>query len=616
MHGYNQYQSNVNYLTSTKWAQIPATLTSIVESEELNQMLKPTKPSKDERIDGLLSRLSESSSEKILSDPRKIELFSSDSFLALAELLDGKNLSKLVNTASALTEIEGPDDRYQDALKGFSVQSFIDKLNQLDSTTRNQVIEYANELASSIVVSKPDEVYDKLGNYSAGTALLTGENLRNFALAISRHEEPEALLEKLAPFSLEQQHQLLKVMVTGISQGEQLAGSLLEHNDQTRNAILGTLAEISNSRTAKSDRFIHEQQAQTSYVTIDYDNFSADVVDGMLKQVTDLLSSYHFSSEQLRTMGEELEDLGRTSQRAYLDITERGLEQLVHKDSMSTELNIHSDEMAVISNLRSDVEIRQLVTLSRFGNMDLNESGTFEKTITNPDVIARNKFIPLTNTEIEQRNSIDMLVLDAYTTFRNEGADAQKEKSNALAKSLNLLSADDRSSLISDTEQHSRTTRVLSEFDSSELATSFIDFNHRVNTFRQLEDISDLAALTKQIDNTTFGSTIKQKEQLYQVTNSAGTQADSVVAAMTNKDHEVRASALEYYTTVANEALDPRPGAGNPDPAEFAGQRMSLFTLTMNQQGDTKVMLDFIHNLQQQSPDIQLAVLRHIPNLS
>lgn len=100
------------------------------------------------------------------------------------------------------------------------------------------------------------------------------------------------------------------------------------------------------------------------------------------------------------------------------------------------------------------------------------------------------------------------------------------------------------------------------------------------------------------------------------MTNSAGTQADSVVAATTNKDHEVRASALEYYTTVANEALDPRPGAGNPDPAEFAGQRMSLFTLTMNQQGDTKVMLDFIHNLQQQSPDIQLAVLRHIPNLS
>lgn len=185
-------------------AQIPATLTSIVESEELNQILKPTKPSQDERIDGLLSRLSESSSEKILSDPRKIELFSSDSFLALAELLDDKNLSKLVNTASALTEIDGPDDRYQDALKGFSVQSFIDKL---DSTTRNQVIEYANELASSIVVSKPDEVYDNQGTYSAGTTLLTGENLRNFALAISRHEEPEALLKKLAPFSLEQQHQ-------------------------------------------------------------------------------------------------------------------------------------------------------------------------------------------------------------------------------------------------------------------------------------------------------------------------------------------------------------------------------------------------------------------------
>lgn len=573
-------QASVDELSTSSTTQSKATEESQAAAEQ------------DARYTALLDRLGEKTVEKIEGDKSLEEIFSSDRFLSLAEELSDSDLSKLVNSSAALSKADGLDGRYGDVLNGFNVNDFLDKLSEMGQHTRTRVLNHAAELANGVEGREADPVYDARGNYNPGDLIPPGEDLRNFTLAITRSEDPGALLDKLEPYSEQQQKDILKIMVSAPEQGEKLTEQLLDHSDDATDAILNALANISDTRTTKSTPPI--PFIGPAYVEVGFNNNYRDVVDGMINQVSELLTHYDFSSEQIETMGSELNGMERSSQRAYLDITEIGLQQLVRKDSTDSDLSVNESAMEVVSNVRNDSAVRGLVTQSEFGSQSPTDFKEFEW---------------IHSGKADQRNTISMLLTDAYLTYRSEGSEAQRAKTNALANNLDIDDAEGRRELINDASSHSRTSSNLSDMTDEELDEGLTDFKNRTATLSQISDTTALANLVEQIKDTGYGSVSKQKDQLYQVAAFAGENGDYVVSAMTNQDDKVRSKALDYMSTLATEALEPRENLAKPDPAELAGERMAYFLQGISQQGDAELKVEYIDKLAAMGQEEQLEFL-------
>lgn len=488
-------------------------------------------PDKSARIDGILNRLSENEQAALIDNNT---MLLDEKFIQLAEELSDDELRQFVAISSALQTIplvESPNNgRAYSGTK--EVSRLVENLSQLDTETRSRVLDKAEGYAEKVVKRPPSPLtYDarSIWNYLSDGA--TANDLFNLNNAIAGSDDVNGMLDQLEQFDEHQQTQLLGLLRRDSTLGTQMMDQLEGRDPAAQNAILDFMSELDTTRKFHMN---YDATGETRSV-LDFDNNGYSVVVGMMEDTASLLENYRFDDEQLAQMGNQLQQMNRSDQRAYLAITKTGFETLlgdVASEGKQIDLSRHEAAFATIDSLRSSAQVRELVFKSRMG----------EESIHDGQRLYAQKTLGEANRDVAEM--VRFLTTDAWLNNRSDDNSAHKAQTERLTGMLSYMGADQRDQLIQDLNQLGQKVHPMSELSDTALQETYGAFFDRTTTIANVDDLNTLADAEEE-------TRPALRESFWQATELAGEKVNDLLKILDKNTPEIRE---QIIVTLAEQA--------------------------------------------------------------
>lgn len=481
---------------------------------------------KAQRMESVLDRLSDRQQNTLIDS----EIIENDQFLNLATQLDDERLNQLANTFEGLRTL--PRHGGFDAIiqAGQNPERLISTLSDLDAATRERVLDATSHFASHI----PPR--DAIDTYSPATLSLNhggspaASDLHSFVQAVEQSEDVAGLLDSLDAFGEAQQSGLLSVLSKDVELGERLMDQLADRSNAAKDtsiSFLGGLAASADLSFAQATDGLSPRGEV--YAVADHDNESASTLLGMVESSVRLLENYEMSDEQVVQMNNQLSSMERADQRAYISITETGLDQLVGEDRENPEdLEENAHAVAVIDELRSDATVRDAVFMSRMGEEKRSDGQLFYA--LKPDGAG----------ERDQRALIDVLTTDAWLNRNNEDIDVSVRAMH-LSENLQAIGADARDRQAHELNRLAQQQVPLAELSDEYLQEDTRDFVSRTDALANTQDVEAL-------HNTALSFDAELSDVFWQAASMAGEEVDQLVQLLNEVPDDMGEKMLSYLS--------------------------------------------------------------------
>lgn len=504
--------------------------TSAAEEKAINESLSVyqgnyrnlavTDADKSARIDAILNRLSENEQTALIDNNT---MLLDEDFILLAEELNDDELRQFVAVSSALQTTPLVETGSQGLLYSGTaeVENLINTLSNMDADTRSRVLDKAEGYAEQVAKRPPSPLtYDaqSIGNVLSNGA--TANDLFNLNRAISGSEDVNAMLDQLEQFDGHQQTQLMGLLRRDNTLGTQMMDQLEGRDPAAQSAILDFMSELDTSRTFQMK---YDATGATRAV-LDFDNNGTEVIAGMMEDTASLLENYRFDDEQLEQMGNQLQNLERSDQRAYLAITKTGLETLlgdVTSQGKQIDMSQHEDALATIDDLRNNAQARDLVFRSRMG----------EESIVNGTRYYEQKSLGEARHDVEA--VVRLLTTDVWLNNQLDDSSAHDAQSNRLTSLLTDMDADQRDQLVQDLNRLGQDVHPMTELSDAALKDTYGAFFNRTTSIANVDDLSALAEAEEKTQPAL-------RESFWQATEIAGERVDDVLKILDENGPEIR----------------------------------------------------------------------------
>lgn len=464
-----------------------------------------------QRMGSVLDRLSDDQQDTLIDT----EVVESEEFLALAEQLDDKQLGRLVDTLEGLRTLPHQSGFGVLIQAGRSPDRLISALSELDESTRDRVLEKTEQLAANIPPRDTPDTYSPIALNLQDAGSPAASNLHNFVQAVAESEGVSGMLDSLDSFSETQQTGLLNVLGKDNALGERLMDQLAERGNAAKDTAINFLGDLA----ASADLHFTQSAAKTPsplgdvYAVAEHDNESADTLMGMLESSVSLLESFEFSDEQVVQMNNQLNSMDRSNQRAYLAITETGLDQLVGADSDNPiDLEENTEAVEVIDELRSDATVRDTVYMARLGAERQVDGQSFYEVKLNGAG------------ERDQEGLVSVLATDAWVNRNNEDIDISVRAMH-LSENLQAMGGEARDRQVHNLNRLTQQQVPLAELNDEYLQEDTQDFMNRTNALANTQDVEVLQSTAlsfPELDDafwTAAGMAGEEVDQLVQILN-------------------------------------------------------------------------------------------------
>jgi len=464
------------------------------------------------------------------------DILDNDNFLHLAQQLSDEELQQFVAVAQGLQSAPQRNKMPNLNISIIQLKEFVETLSLLDSQTRTQVLQQAGEHAAKVTSTGGDPSYNEQGllpNSSSSSA----NDIHNFVDAVNNSSNVPEMLQGLQNFSASQQSNLLQLLVSD-KLGNQVMQQLQDKSEPIKDSALQYLAGLSKNVESFAPEYRLAVSGDDAAALLNHDNHSADTAFGMIEQSVELMENYNFSDDQLEDMFSALHGLQVSDQRAYLEITSSGLEQLVGlKPALGDKLEIAENDavMQALEDVRGNSQARDLVFKSRMGLSQLDEEG--RKFYDIKDQFTAKK---------DQGNTIDVLISEAFYSINDAQLDAQssyKKNTNSLASHMLELDADERDDLTAQLGNMVETKVPLEQLEAEVLQQNFSEFKQRTDSLVATSDIESLLA-TQQLVAGQLDS--QSSENFWKATAAAGDKIDRAVELINQSPDNIKQQLISY----------------------------------------------------------------------
>jgi len=464
------------------------------------------------------------------------DILDNDNFLHLAQQLSDEELQQFVSVAQGLQSAPQRNKMPNLNISIIQLKEFVETLSLLDSQTRTQVLQQAGEHAAKVTSTGGDPSYNEQGllpNSSSSSA----NDIHNFVDAVNNSSNVPEMLQGLQNFSASQQSNLLQLLVSD-KLGNQVMQQLQDKSEPIKDSALQYLAGLSKNIESFAPEYRLAVSGDDAAALLNHDNHSADTAFGMIEQSVELMENYNFSDDQLEDMFSALHGLQVSDQRAYLEITSSGLEQLVGlKPALGDKLEIAENDavMQALEDVRGNSQARDLVFKSRMGQSQLDEEGRKFYDIKDQSTAKK-----------DQGNTIDLLISEAFYSINDAQLDAQssyKKNTNSLASNMLELDADERDDLTAQLGNMVETKVPLEQLEAEVLQQNFSEFKQRTDSLVATPDIESLLA-TQQLVAGQLDS--QSSENFWKATAAAGDKIDRAVELINQSPDNIKQQLISY----------------------------------------------------------------------
>ncbi|MCO4758371.1 MAG: hypothetical protein KC477_10120 [Oceanospirillaceae bacterium] len=490
---------------------------------------------KADRMESVLDRLSEAQQNTLIDT----DLIQDEGFLALAEELSDEELGQLANGVEGLRTTPQQSGFTAVLSAGKNTDNLISTLTDLNAETRSRVLNEVDRHAAKIPPRDTSETYQPTGQLSQPKGAAPADDLHNFVQTVTHVEDVAKTLDTLAQFSDSQQSDLLHVFGKDAELGGRLAEQLSDRSKITKDTTLSYLSGLA----AKADPYLSAMTqavgspGEDHYAVPEHDNLSADTLLGMIESSVGMLENYDLSDEQVAQMSTQLKVMDVSDQRAYITITETGLDQLIGADSQHpADMEANAEVMETIDALRSDSTVRDTVFMARMGDprdVGADEDHRFYE-VKQPGTGER-----------DQEALIQVLATDAWVNRNNEDVDLSTRAMH-LAENLDELGADARDQRVHDLNRLIQQQVPLVELSDDYLQQDTQDFQARTNALAATQDMEALR-------DAELSVIPEQRETFWQAAGMAGEEVDQLVELLNKTPAEMGEKMLNFLSEEAEQ---------------------------------------------------------------
>ena len=490
---------------------------------------------KTTRMTDVLQRLDEDQRSGLVDS----ELIQDEKFLKLAESLSDKELGQLANAIEGLQTLPEQNVFSATLHPQHNAERFVERLAGMDGETRSRVLEKADLYASRVPV-RGQNMYLPDGTSGLVTGHPAANDLHNFAHAVGVEPDTGTMLDRMAEFSDAQQSKILDVLGKNTELGGTLMETLSHRDNNARDTTLAYLSDLMTSDWMHISLDLRSGSDETVSSRPGYDNNTFSVIDGMVKDVVGLLENYEFSDDQVTQMSSQLLSLDRSDQRAYIAVTEVGLNQLVEPNSEHpSDMSDQTEVMAVIDGLRSDERVRDAVFMSRMGE---------QTHVSDRGHAYYEQKLPA-NADRDQNAMIQVLTADAWLNRTNDENDLAS-RSRHIAENLSSLSADQRDQWVHELNRLSDQPVALAELSDRYLNEDTADFQARTEAMADTKDLAALIETSREVDS-------DQRDVFWEAAAAAETEVDQFVELLQGVDAEMGEKMLTHLESELAKVIEP-----------------------------------------------------------
>ncbi|WP_051560439.1 hypothetical protein [Marinobacterium jannaschii] len=478
-----------------------------------------------QRMEAILNRLSEDEQKDLIDS----KLLTEDKFLQLAEELSDEELKQFVAITTAL---ETPPKRngFNPIMPGGHQEtlSLVDRLSAMDQSTRSRVLEKADGYADKVYKPAPSSSYQPDGTFAFLQPSESANDLHNLIGAVGRSDDVDGMLDQLELFEESDQSSLLGLLHADIGLGGRMMDQLEGRNKESQSAVLDFVSQISSNISGYAPELQTTTGAtspgERAFALLGHDNGSSQVAFGMIEDTVSLMENYRFDDAQLKQMGDQLRHMERGDQRAYLAITETGLDNLLGGNEgkgAQIDLSEHEEVFEQIDSLRNDRQVRQLVFESRMGQEELIDGRRFYELKGQGE------------SERDQQQMIKFLTTDAWLNREVDNSSAHDSQTRRLTSQLSELGAEQRDQLVESLNRLAQSEHPMAELSEPALEEVYGAFFDRTTSIANTDDLGALL-------NAEADTQQALRESFWQATELAGEQVDDLVKLLDNSAPELR----------------------------------------------------------------------------
>lgn len=416
------------------------------------------------KADALLERMSPEQRDFILSNIGDYKgLLKGDDIYQLAENLSDEEVSQFTDIMIAM-QSENPRGRFylktSDPLDAIHIGDVMQTLADSKPSLRQQILDQAHIYAEQVQLTEKPDTYSRkeLLTPSKNSSL---DNLKTFLNTLHNVKDHQSLMNNLDSVDEAQKIPLMQVYILdeelGVRSHQMLKNKAF--SPEAKEGLLQFIAETADKTGHWLDLKIGANNSSnpndSKAASVAWkDNHSYSIGRDMVKDTLDLLDNYEFSDEQLLNMTGTLNNLDRSNQRAYLEITVQGMEHLFGSDYLEPlDLTEHSDALAAIDAVRNNAEARDLVFMSRLGDLSRPAGKTGDATYYQKEKVTG---LYRTDPYKDMAETAEVLVANAWLGQRKLDPDIWPPKNGeyetpplnkdtlTMVRQLNQLSAKER----------------------------------------------------------------------------------------------------------------------------------------------------------------------------
>ena len=439
-----------------------------------------------DRMQTVLDRLDEASGSYLISS----ELLQDEEFLTFAE---GLNDTDLENFAQTVKGLRTPPDQQSSFIHldgGITaIKELFEDLQSMSGGTLSRVLEKTAELSAPIPAYDANPTYDVSGRFPPGSA--TAIPLHNFVQAIRTMESADIdeqannLLDTLELYDENLENTLLQIASADSEIAVKIMTQMQDYSGATQDDVFNYLAELTSSIIPYRFYSSEGDDGVQGFYGLDVLSNSKKVVVDMMDTFSSLMENYQLTDAQITDMTSDLSALDNENQRAYLEITEAGLDTLLREIGNEDQLSIPIEALAVIDNLRNDNNVRTLVSETGFGKKHVANDGQLAYDLKSMSIGKQDK-----------AQVIEVLTTHAWLN-------RESNSSSHLASTLSSLDAVQRDSLIDDLSSLNSEPLYNLSPDEKE---GYKSFQERLNIISNTDNLSTLVAAEEKLPDESVDS--------------------------------------------------------------------------------------------------------------
>jgi hypothetical protein len=485
---------------------------------------------KSQRMFDVYNRLSSEEQKNIIDT----SLISDDDFLQLAEQLDDDQLADFMSVAQALQKAPALNAITGTFISSQTLNTFTAQLLELDPSDREAVLEQGKIHAAKVPPTEEGATYNRQALQSSNH-FTAANDIRNFVLAVNSSADVSKMMEDIQAFDPAQQSDLLAIMADGT-----YTDRVLESLNDIPEALQGEALSYFANTLQKIDSFspIMTDNLEDVSAILDIDNNARQTRYEMLDSALNLIENYDFKEEQLEDVFSDLLSLDITHQRAYLKITETGLELLTGASQSADKIDLSNNEpvMQALEEVRDSHLARDLVSKSRMGESRTSDDGT-----TFYEIKAKS------TAEQDQQSSVELLVANAYEKINVANSTGSKYQNTTTNLAANLLQLDatDRDQLSREVSAELTAKPPLDQIDQQQLTEQLGGASELMSALAATEDIESLL-LARQQSEQQFEQ--QDSDTFWRAADAAGENIDKFADLVLKSDTQVQQQILSMLS--------------------------------------------------------------------